>query len=322
MKWMNRLLVMLLLGIAAMPVVKAAADDPVTLTEDDNSYTLANGLVKAKVDKRSGRLLSLVYNDIETLNTGYWSHSPSGNVTNSVTIDPKTNNGARAEVSVKSDSGGSQQGSGPGGGTVCDIEIRYALDKGVSGLYTYSIFTHKADYPDTSIGEARFAVKLNDHVYDWMTVDANRNMKMITASDWDHGIVQNMKEARLMTTGIDQGQVEHKYDYSANQFSVLAWGWSSSDKQVGFWFVNPTDEYLSGGPTKMELSAQRARAADVAELLARQPLWRQQLRHLAWRRMDQGHRALPDLLQFGPGSRRAVAGRPGPGEERSCGVAV
>jgi rhamnogalacturonan endolyase len=82
-------------------------------------------------------------------------------------------------------------------------------------------------------------------------------MEMITASDWDHGVPQNMKEARLMTTGIDQGQVEHKYDYSANQFDVLAWGWSSTEKHVGLWFVNPTDEYLSGGPTKMELSAHR-----------------------------------------------------------------
>ena len=257
MKLMQRLLVLLLVGTAASPFVQAATDVPVTLTEDDKSYILANGIVKARISKDSGRLLSLVYNDIETLNFGYWSHSPSVNVTNSVTIDPKTNDGTRAEVSVKSDSGGARQGNGPGGGANCDIEIRYALEKGVSGLYTYSIFSHKADFPDTGIGEARFAVKLNDKIYDWMTVDANRNMKMITASDWDHGIPQNMKEARLMTTGIYQGQVEHKYDYSANQFSVLAWGWSSSDKQVGFWFVNPSDEYLSGGPTKMELSAHR-----------------------------------------------------------------
>ena len=194
---------------------------------------------------------------METLNTGYWSHQPSGSVTSAVTIDPTSNDGARGEVSVKSDSGGSSQGSGPGGGTVCDIEIRYALDRGVSGLYTYSIFTHKADYPATSIGEARFAVKLKDDIFDWMTVDANRNMEMITTSDWNHGVPQNLKEARLMTTGIYQGQVEHKYDYSANQFDVLAWGWSSSEKHVGLWFVNPTDEYLSGGPTKMELSAHR-----------------------------------------------------------------
>src|SRR5207302_9521711 len=60
-----------------------------------------------------------------------------------------------------------------------------------------------------------------------------------------------------MNTGIYKGQVEHKYDYSANQFDVLAWGWSSTEKHIGIWFVNPTIEYLSGGPTKVELSAHR-----------------------------------------------------------------
>jgi rhamnogalacturonan endolyase len=67
----------------------------------------------------------------------------------------------------------------------------------------------------------------------------------------------NMKEARRMNTGIYQGQVEHKYDYSANQFDVRAWGWSSSARHVGVWLVNPSVEYLSGGPTKFELSAHR-----------------------------------------------------------------
>jgi rhamnogalacturonan endolyase len=60
-----------------------------------------------------------------------------------------------------------------------------------------------------------------------------------------------------MNSGLHQGQVEHKYDYSANQFEVRAWGWSSTTRQVGFWFINPSVEYLSGGPTKVELSAHR-----------------------------------------------------------------
>jgi rhamnogalacturonan endolyase len=257
MKLIKCLLFTLLLGITVTPSVKADDSSPVSLREDDSSYTLDNGIVKAVVAKKSGKLSSVEYSGVEAITAGTWSHSPSRNVTTSVTIDPRSNNGTMAEVSVNSDCGGSAQGSGPGGGTICDIEVRYALQQGSSGLYTYSIFTHKPEYPDTDIGEARFYIRLNDDVFDWMTVDANRNMEMITASDWNHGIPQNMKEARLMTTGIDKGQVEHKYDYSANQFEVLAWGWSSTEKKIGCWFVNPTDEYLSGGPTKYELSAHR-----------------------------------------------------------------
>ncbi|MGC3990556.1 MAG: polysaccharide lyase family protein [Chthoniobacteraceae bacterium] len=256
-------LIALVLAALAQGRTFAASDSPVTVSDSPDNYVLANGLVTATISKRDGKLVALKYRDVDTVDPvghsgGYWSHSAaSANTATAITIDPKSNDGERAEVAVQGHSGGQQVGSGPGGSTIADIEIRYALERGLSGIYTYSIFNHPADYPATSIGEARFCAKLNDSVFDWMTVDANRNMKMITAYDWDHGTVMNMKEARLMNSGLYKGQVEHKYDYSANQFDVLAWGWSSTEKHIGFWFINPTDEYLSGGPTKMELSAHR-----------------------------------------------------------------
>jgi len=240
-----------------------AADVPVTVNDDGAVFTLSNGIVTAKIAKRSGGLTSLIYNKTEILNDGgrdrgYWSHAAnSPQMSQTVTIDPKSNDGQRAEVAIKGISNGKQMGSGPGGNVIADIEIRYTLERGQSGLYTYCIFDHPASYPATSIGEARFCAKLRDDIFDWMTVDANRNMKMITAYDWNHGTVMNMKEARRMNSGIYKGQVEHKYDYSAGQFDTLAWGWSSSEKHLGFWFINPTIEYLSGGPTKVELSAHR-----------------------------------------------------------------
>jgi rhamnogalacturonan endolyase len=237
----------------------------VRVVDNGDTYTLDNGILTATIVKRNGALSSLIYKKIETLAShggaeragGNWSHDPSGTIVDHITIDPKSNGGARGEVSIKGISGGKPSGGGPGGTMIADIEIRYTLARGDSGLYTYCSFEHKPSYPATSIGEARFYVKLNDAVFDWMTVDADRNLKMITTYDWDHGTPMNMKEARLMNSGIYKGQVEHKYDYSACQFDTLAWGWSSTDKHIGLFFVNPTIEYLSGGPTKMELSAHR-----------------------------------------------------------------
>ena len=246
-----------------LPQALTAADN-VTVVEDELGYTLSNGIISARVSKSSGDLVSLRYHGLEMLDqrssrgNAYWSHDTSlGDRTSRITIDPGANGGERGEVSVKGISDGRPMGSGPGGSAVADIEIRYSLGRGDSGLYTYSIFTHPTNYPATSVGEARFCAKLNDDIFDWMTVDAKRDMQVITAYDWNHGTVMNMKEARRMTSGIYKGEVEHKYDYSANQFDTLAWGWSSSAKQVGIWFVNPTTEYLSGGPTKVELSAHR-----------------------------------------------------------------
>jgi rhamnogalacturonan endolyase len=241
-----------------------AAGKSVTVTEDDSSFTLDNGIVAARVAKQSGDLVSLKYRGLEMLDTAaqrqpaYWSHNTSrGRQITRITIDPKANHGERGEVSIKGITGGNPRGGGPGGNVAADVEIRYALGRGDSGVYTYSIFSHPTNYPATSVGEARFCAKLNDCLFDWMTMDTNRNMEMITAYDWNHGMEMNMKEARRMNTGIYQGQVEHKYDYSANQFDVRAWGWISSAQHIGLWFVNPSVEYLSGGPTKFELSAHR-----------------------------------------------------------------
>ena len=232
----------------------------VTLSESPRDYTLDNGIVTARIAKRSGDLESLKYQGRELLARdhpdGYWSHTPArgGGIVNSVTVNPATNGGERAEISVKGFYQGTPLGSGPGGSAACDIEIRYALGRGESGLYTYSIFTHQPEYPFTSIGEARFCVKLDDQAFDHLTIDANRNKQMAAARDWNEGTQLNLKEARRLNTGIYTGQVEHKYDYSAIQFDVPAYGWSSTKERIGCWMVNPTTEYLSGGATKVELT--------------------------------------------------------------------
>jgi rhamnogalacturonan endolyase len=248
--------------IAAVCLYGAVAHgaSAVTLSESPRDYTLDNGVVTARIAKRSGDLESLKYQGRELLATdhpdGYWSHTPArgGDIINSMTINPATNGGERAEVSVKGFYRGTPLGAGPGGSAACDIEIRYALGRGESGLYTYSIFTHLPEYPFTSIGEARFCVKLDDGVFDHLTIDANRNKQMAAARDWNEGTQLNMKEARRLNTGIYAGQVEHKYDYSAIQFDVPAYGWSSTKERIGCWMVNPTAEYLSGGATKVELT--------------------------------------------------------------------
>ncbi|HEX4121021.1 MAG TPA: lyase, partial [Verrucomicrobiae bacterium] len=260
--------------IMLAPTLRAA----VGILEDEDSFTLTNGVVAARVSKRSGDLTSLRFKGMEMLDrrsergSGYWSHDVSrGRRESHITIDPATNGGERGEVSIKGISGGHPMGNGPGGSVIADIEIRYALGREDSGVYTYCIFSHPTNYPATSVGEARFCAKLNDDIFDWMTVDSRRNMEMITAYDWDHATQMNMKEARRMNTGIYRGEVEHKYDYSANQFDVRAWGWSSTPKHVGLWFVNPSVEYLSGGPTKVELSAHRDATFNTNNLTAPAP---------------------------------------------------
>ena len=212
---------------------------------------------------------------------GFWSHDTEGpNTVRKITIDPKSNGGERAEVSIKGISDGKPMGAGPGGNFISDVEIRYTLGRDEPGLYTYSIFEHQPQYPASSLGEARFCAKLADF-FDWMSVGPKWNKPYL-------------KEA--------PGQHEDKYDFTADQFDNPAFGWSSTTRNVGFWLINPTLEYLSGGPTKVEFLCHR----DTNEVQAPTVLnyWRSS--HYggavvdvgAGRALDQGHRAVLDLRQL------------------------
>jgi rhamnogalacturonan endolyase len=175
---------------------------------------------------------------------GFWSHDAMGRRGGEptpvacITIDPRNNGGRRAEVSVKGVSDGTRQmGTGPGasrgdGDFYADIEIRYAMERGESGVYTYCIFEHKPEYPADTITEARFCMKLNDF-FDWMLVDEKRN--------------------KLYPKNLQ----ENKYNYTTNQYEHPAFGWASTTENVGCFLINASMEYMSGGPTKVEFLCHR-----------------------------------------------------------------
>ncbi len=137
---------------APLVIAKPDVNRPVTITDNGNTWILDNGIVRATINKTSGNMPTMSYHGIETMaGGGVWEETPAaaaqvGGLTQSVTIDPAKNGGARAEISVKGVTGG-QVGLSPGSpgapatGTFnMDIEIRYALGKGDSGIYTYAVF--------------------------------------------------------------------------------------------------------------------------------------------------------------------------------------
>src|ERR1035438_9512960 len=149
----------------ALPkVAKSNVSVPVTVTDNGATWTLDNGIVKATINKNNSVMPSLIYHGVNTMGPGgIWEQKPSGTVTQSITIDPAKNGGERAEVAIKGVDGR------------MDIEIRYVLERGVSGFYTYAEFSHAASYPPVGEGESRFILQL-DPMFDWISVDADRNM--------------------------------------------------------------------------------------------------------------------------------------------------
>jgi len=270
----TKILSLLCAGLFAGTTAFAQSGAPVTVTETATLYTLDNGLVTAQVAKASGDLVSLRYKNQEMLATflksdgspdlekdppgmnhegvnrgmtdhqyGFWSHDAMGPkntlpAESKITIDPKSNGGARAEVSVKGLAKGRKMGTGPGstanGQFEADVEIRFALERGAQGVYTYSIFEHQTDYGLTTLGEARVCFKLAD-TFDWMLAD-------------DHPKRNKLYPKTLR---------ENKYNYTTLQSENPAFGWASTTNNVGFFIVNPVMEYMSGGPTKVEFLVHR-----------------------------------------------------------------
>lgn len=232
-------------GMGTAVLAQDEAHVAVAVQDDPASFTLSNGIVTARVSKRSGDLTSLRYQGLEILTDksghagGYWSHDTVGGKETlcRITIDPHDNGGSRAEVSVKGISGGNKMGHGPGaaagGDFPADIEIRYCLGRGEAGVYTYCSFEHQPEYPAASMTEARYCAKLAD-MFDWMTLDAKRS--------------------KHFPADLREGD---KYIHTAVQFEHPVYGWSSTKDQVGFWLINPSQEYMSGGPTKVEFLGHR-----------------------------------------------------------------
>jgi rhamnogalacturonan endolyase len=271
--WLSALLLApALRADASAPTVATSPVNPaVTVAQDDKTFTLANGIVTARVNKRTGNLESLLYHGAETMGHdqgwggGVWEENPAGaakvgGLTQSLTIDPAANGGDRAEISIKGITKGDASaglspgspGGAPGGMINCDLEIRYALGRGDSGVYVYEIFSHPAAYGPLNVPESRFIAVLNQS-FDWLSVDADRNLLECAPRDWGTGVPVHAKEQRIMSQGFYKNSVEHKYSYTAVQYKTPAYGWSSTRNHVGVWFINPTIEYLSGGASKQEL---------------------------------------------------------------------
>jgi rhamnogalacturonan endolyase len=256
--------------VVAKPAVNAPVSVAETTANGVNYYIISNGIVTAWINKTSGDMEGLDYKGVDlaghdqpTVGVGSWEQTPAnaaqvGGLTDSITIDPAKNGGERAEVSVKAVTGG-QVGltpnapGAPGGGMRMDLEIRYSIGRGESGVYTYAIFSHPAGYPAGGVGaESRYILLLNQS-FDWLSADADRNLLAAGPLNWGTGVVVHAKEQRIMSQGPYENSVEHKYSYNGVQFKIPAYGWSSTKEHVGVWFINPTTEYLSGGATKLEL---------------------------------------------------------------------
>lgn len=243
--------------LSLLLTITYAHAEEVKLLDSGGAYVLDNGILEVRVEKRGGTY-SVRYKGQEVVVRGYWSQVGRGSngsigrygskVSASVKIDPKSNGKERAEVAVRFEPAGNEPC------LPCDVEMCYGIGKDDSAIYSYAVWEHKPGQASFSVGEGRMAWKLNTALFDYMVIDKDRMLQMPVGADWDKAEQLNMKEVRRITTGPLAGRVEHKYDYSAILADTPAYGWTSTSAHVGVWLINPSIEYLGGGPTKEELT--------------------------------------------------------------------
>ncbi|KAM7515835.1 hypothetical protein LguiA_005418 [Lonicera macranthoides] len=143
-------------------------------------------------------------------------------------------------------------------GIPVNTDRRYIMLRGSPGFYSYGIFERPEGWPDVHIGQARMAFKLQKKYFHYMALSDDRQKFMGNDDDRNRGQVLDYREAVHLTNPANptlKGEVDDKYQLSCNNEDNRVHGWISSNPNVGFWVISPSDEFRSGGPVKQELTS-------------------------------------------------------------------
>ena len=221
----------------------------VFLRDAGAEVVLANSLVTATIVKSSATITSLKFRGFEMLRDGYYSMDggKSFRVPSHCTYTVKAQTADQVDIGLKS--------FWHNESNAFDIEIHYVLRRGATGLYSYAILSHPANYPTTSVGEWRMVWKLSSDLLEKIYVDELRNWIMPGSEDIKHASPTEIKEIIKINTGPRAGTFDCKYDFNANYWDLGCWGHASDARQIGAWMVLGSHEFFNDGPTKQDLTA-------------------------------------------------------------------
>src|SRR5262245_13303235 len=140
------------IGAAVMAVAATGAWGAVEVKEDNATYTIDSGVIKAVIQKRSGDVTKLDFRGVDVLgnNEGgkagaYWSLPASGMGFGTLKgaelrDDPAKNGGRRATVVLHFPYDGNR------GTMPADVELVYSMAADDSALYAMGNFDHRPDY--------------------------------------------------------------------------------------------------------------------------------------------------------------------------------
>lgn len=233
---------------------RAADAPPVTASEDAAQIHLDNGTLALTINRAKSEIVSILYRHdgqtTEMCKSMYYSAS-AGPLDKNAPRPPAGSIQIRANQPARlarnsPDMAEAVMESGPTPTYPFHTETHYLLDRGVSGLYAYQIYSHPKDQPAATIGEARFVLKglPGPGLYTNHVVDAQRLAPYDTSP-----IIKPVSDATFLLT---DGTIYTKYDNSAFMADHYTHGMTGHG--VGVWMLNASNEYVNGGPLKQELT--------------------------------------------------------------------
>ncbi|CAN8280034.1 unnamed protein product [Cochlearia groenlandica] len=251
---------------------KLASALPVTLKKvGPNQVVVDNGIIQVTFSSPQGLISGIKYQGFDNvlnnniINRGYWDvtwYEPGKISQTDLLVGTKfdiiNQTSEHVEISFTRTWNISQRGLL----VPLNVDKRYIIRRGVSGIYMYAVLERLIGWPEVDMDQTRIVFKLNTTKFDYMAI--SDTMQKTMPSESDRNITNGRatplayKEAVHLINPqnpIFKSQVDDKYMYSIEDKDNKVHGWISSDQRVGFWLVTPTDEFRSCGPVKQDLTS-------------------------------------------------------------------
>lgn len=204
----------------------------ITVQESGNSIQLSNGIIHVSFNKNNADLNGLSIRGVNLLGKGGRAYllAPDFNMNQSVcTIVTQTD--SLVELSFLHVASNH-----------FTYDLHYILKSGDLGIYCYLLESHQAKDSIGNYGQTRWGIKADESLFDYHLVRDSIQGPMPKMSELTHDVQD-------WTFLMPDSSYYTKYDYADYIEDRYVHGMAGS-KGFGLFVINPSHEYLNGGPTK------------------------------------------------------------------------